>query len=395
MDSAPPLPLTHQMTAGSVTPAVLAKPTAATRTDIAAADLSQPHNSFTAVHIALAQPGNTYPPHLTSLSSSSSPPTTSRSSSSSSSASISSASSSAVRVQSLLCPVHPVCQPRPLSCSHCMRTSTALTSYPSVPPSSSLPFVTAAQITSHWSSRFVEHQLPSIPAAAQHYSANVLPATSASYFSYLHSATSASLLFPSTASSTHSTSYSHSQSHCTTYSPTLLPSLAIKQPPLTVRRKQHFSVDAQQCSQSYSGSESSSELAILTQQLSAARQQRRQRGLSRRDDSSSTEQSTSDSEGGAAGGRKSDRRRTVSVERVSEQRESGTEMEDDDHCDVSADDELTSLSIERADECELSVCQKTRQLNSAVAEEKTSEDDVAYHSVTPGVQFVTESTDGW
>ena len=263
---------------------------------------------------------------------------------------------SSARVQSLLCPIHSVRQPRPLSCAHCMRTSTALTSYPAVSSSQhthSLPFITAAQITSHWSARFVDPQLPSI--AAHHTAALAPPSTSASYFSYLHSATSASLAYPTAASSsTHSTS---SSSHPSS----LLPSIKA---PLAVRRKQHFSV-ADETSQS-SGSESSTELAILTQQLSAVRQQRRQRGLGRRDDSSSIEQSTSDSDNGAVADQRADRRRTVSVARVAEQRDSGAEAEDEDG-EAEADDELTSPSIERADECELSVCQKTRQLQTAAA----------------------------
>ena len=271
-----------------------------------------------------------------------------------------------------------------------MRTSTALTSYPCVSSSSSLPLVTAAQITSHWSSRFVEHQLPALAAVAQH-NANTQPASSASYLAYLHSASSASLAFPSAA---FTTSSSHTSAH---YSPTFLP--ALKPAPLSVRRKQHFSVD-EEMSQS-SGSESSTDLAVLTQQLSAVRLQRRQRGLGKqRDDSSSMEQSTSDSDNNTAAGKRGDRRRTVSVARVSEQRARGTEAEEEEGAvaaegDVEADDELTSPSIERADELELSICQKTRQLSSQARDEK---EDVAYHSVSPGVfgvQFVEHSTDGW
>ena len=389
------------------------KQTAADLATATSSRVSQPAVSHSAVHTSIAECGKGIPADSTSGSPSSSSPNRSRPSSTSSSSTLPSSSSSssalsstatsasAVRVQSLLCPIHPVRQPRPLSCPHCMRTSTALTSYPSVPPCSSLPFVTAAQITSHWSSRFVEHQLPTLPTAAatQPYSDNVLPATSASYFSYLHSATSASLIFPSAASSTYSTSHhSHSAS---SYSPTFLPSIAVppKQPPLAVRRKQHFSVD-EECSRSHSGSESSTDLAVLSQQLSAVRQQRTQRRLNgsrRRDDSSSAEQSTSDSDNGAADGKRSDRRRAVSVARVSEQRESAAEVEDDEGGDVDdTDDDLTSPSTERADELELSVCQKTRQIKSPTREEKTNE-DVAYHSITPGacVQFVDHSKDGW
>ena len=380
-----PLPdASSVMTAGTAAPQQqqqrTAKPTSAA--NAATANSSQPAASSTAARAASAESTKQYFTGHTSASSSSASSASPRSSSSSSPAAVSSA-----RVQSLLCPIHSVRQPRPLSCAHCMRTSTALTSYPAVSSSQhthSLPFITAAQITSHWSARFVDPQLPSI--AAHHTAALAPPSTSASYFSYLHSATSASLAYPTAASSsTHSTS---SSSHPSS----LLPSIKA---PLAVRRKQHFSV-ADETSQS-SGSESSTELAILTQQLSAVRQQRRQRGLGRRDDSSSIEQSTSDSDNGAVADQRADRRRTVSVARVAEQRDSGAEAEDEDG-EAEADDELTSPSIERADECELSVCQKTRQLQTAAGDEKTNEDDVAYHSVTSTavhLQIVEHASDGW
>ena len=261
-----------------------------------------------------------------------------------------------------------------------MRTSTALTSYPPVSANSSLPFVTAAQITSHWSARFVEQQLPHTPAAAAQHNTDTQPASSASYLAYLHSTTSAST------------------THSTAYSPSFLPS--IKQPPLPVRRKQHFSVDVE--ASLSSESESSTELAILTQQLSAVRQQRRQRGLSsRRDEASSIEQSTSDSDDGTAAGKWADKWRTVSVARVSGHRKNVAEAEDDEatavDCDVEVDDELTSPSIEEVDESERSVCQKPARLESAAQEQKTSEDDVAYQSVASAacVQFVEPLTDGW
>ena len=113
-----------------------------------------------------------------------------------------------------------------------MRTSTALTSYPSVQPTStaSLPNITAAQITSHWSSRFVEHKRQSMAALAQPNANAAPPTASISYFSYLHSAI--------TASYSYSTSHSRA-SQSQQFSPNYLP--CFQQPPLAIRRKQRFS----------------------------------------------------------------------------------------------------------------------------------------------------------
>ena len=289
-----------------------------------------------------------------------------------------------------------------------MRTSTALTSYPSASSaaaaSSSLPFVTAAQITSHWSSRFLEHQqLPPIPPqpTLQHHNSSGSNSSSTPH-SFLAPYHASSAAYPSIASSTHSASHSTIHSR----SPSFLP--ALHQPhPLNVRRKQNFNVDEELSNESDSEL-SFTDLAVLTQQVSAVRQQRRQRGLSsskqqqqQRDDSSSIEQSNSDS-----GRRAGERWRTGSVAPVSEQRESATEMEHEEDDEAGsealdgdeADDELTSPSVERADELELSVCQKTRPLHSPTLEEtKTNDvdDDVAYHPATARVQLVEQVTVGW
>jgi len=66
--------------------------------------------------------------------------------------------------------------------------------------------------------------------------------------------------------------------------------------------------------------------------------------------------------------------------------------------EVEADDELTSPSIERVDDVELSICQKTRQLSSPARDEKTNDDEGMYYSAASGAhvqQVVEQMTNGW